>query len=115
MLSRLKTTATVALFAATVAAGATALATLVVSPTASAAADPTAFAVVAMAAFFTAVVRAPITGIILATEMTGSFTLLLPMLTSCFAAMIVPSMLHCPPIYDSLRDRMPQRKSDPAH
>lgn len=42
MLSRLKTTATVALFAATVAAGATALATLVVSPTASAAAGPTA-------------------------------------------------------------------------
>jgi CIC family chloride channel protein len=79
------------------------------------AADPTAFAVVAMAAFFAAIVRAPITGIILATEMTGSFTLLLPMLTSCFAAMIVPSMLHCPPIYDSLRDRMPQRKSDPAH
>jgi CIC family chloride channel protein len=68
-----------------------------------------------MAAFFAAIVRAPITGIILATEMTGSFTLLLPMLTSCFAAMIVPSMLHCPPIYDSLRDRMPQRKSDPAH
>jgi CIC family chloride channel protein len=81
----------------------------------SAAADPTAFAVVAMAAFFTAVVRAPITGIILVTEMTGSFTLLLPMLTSCFAAMIVPTMLRCPPIYDSLRDRIPQRKGDPAH
>ncbi len=79
------------------------------------AADPTAFAVVAMAAFFTAVVRAPITGIILVTEMTGSFTLLLPMLTSCFAAMIVPTVLHCPPIYDSLRDRMPKRKGDLAH
>jgi CIC family chloride channel protein len=76
--------------------------------------DSTAFAVVALAAFFTAVVRAPITGIILATEMTGSFTLLLPMLTSCFAAMIVPAMLRCPPIYDSLRDRMPQTKRDPA-
>jgi CIC family chloride channel protein len=79
------------------------------------AADPAAFGVVAMAAFFTAVVRAPITGIILATEITGSFTLLLPMLTSCFAAMLVPTMLHCPPIYDSLHDRMPQRKGDPAH
>ncbi|WOD15933.1 H(+)/Cl(-) exchange transporter ClcA [Paraburkholderia kirstenboschensis] len=76
--------------------------------------DSTAFAVVALAAFFTAVVRAPITGIILATEMTGSFTLLLPMLTSCFAAMIVPAMLRSPPIYDSLRDRMPQAKRDPA-
>ncbi|MFL9911187.1 H(+)/Cl(-) exchange transporter ClcA [Paraburkholderia sp. RL17-337-BIB-A] len=78
------------------------------------AADPTAFAVVAMAAVFTAVVRAPITGIILATEMTGSFTLLLPMLAACFAAMIVPTMLHCPPIYDLLHDRMLQKKGDPA-
>ncbi|MFM0398505.1 thioredoxin family protein [Paraburkholderia aspalathi] len=42
MLSRLKTTATVALFAATVAAGAAAIATLVASPTASAAAGPVA-------------------------------------------------------------------------
>ncbi|MGF6754964.1 chloride channel protein [Paraburkholderia sp. GAS334] len=58
-----------------------------------------------MAAFFAAVVRAPITGIVLATEMTGSFTLLLPMLTACFTAMIVPTLLRCPPIYDSLRDR----------
>jgi CIC family chloride channel protein len=69
------------------------------------ASSPVAFAVVAMAAFFAAVVRAPITGIVLAIEMTGSFTLLLPMLTACFTAMIVPTLLRCPPIYDSLRDR----------
>jgi CIC family chloride channel protein len=64
---------------------------------------PAAFAVVGMAAFFTAVVRAPVTGIILVTEMTGCFTLLLPMLLACFAAMTVPTMLGNPPIYDSLR------------
>jgi CIC family chloride channel protein len=64
---------------------------------------PAAFAVVGMAAFFTAVVRAPLTGIILVTEMTGSFTLLLPMLLACFAAMTVPTLLGDPPIYDSLR------------
>jgi chloride channel protein, CIC family len=63
---------------------------------------PAAFAVVGMAAFFTAVVRAPVTGIILVTEMTGSFTLLLPMLLACFAAMTVPALLRDPPIYDSL-------------
>jgi CIC family chloride channel protein len=63
---------------------------------------PAAFAVVGMAAFFTAVVRAPVTGIILITEMTGSFTLLLPMLLACFAAMTVPTLLGDPPIYDSL-------------
>ena len=38
-----------------------------------------------MAAFFAAVVRLPVTGIILVTEMTGNSTLLLPMLAACFA------------------------------
>ncbi len=65
--------------------------------------QPVAFAVVGMAAFFTAVVRAPLTGIVLVTEMTGCFTLLLPMLLACFAAMAVPTLLGNPPIYDSLR------------
>ena len=56
-----------------------------------------------MAAFFTAVVCAPVTGIILVTEMTGCFTLLLLMLLACFAALTVPTFLGDPPIYDSLR------------
>lgn len=66
--------------------------------------EPRAFAVVGMAAFFTAVVRAPVTGIVLITEMTGSFTLLLPLLAACFPAMAVPTMLRNLPIYDSLRE-----------
>jgi CIC family chloride channel protein len=66
---------------------------------------PVAFAVVGMAAFFTGVVRAPITGITLVIEMTGSFTLLLPMLGACFTAMLVPTLLRDPPIYDSLGER----------
>lgn len=72
------------------------------------AAHPGGFAVVAMAAFFTAVVRAPVTGIVLVTEMTGSFTLLLPMLTACFSAMVVPIVFGCEPIYDSLGKRAGQ-------
>jgi H+/Cl- antiporter ClcA len=40
--------------------------------------QPEAFAVVGMAAFFTGVVRAPITGIVLTTEMTASVTMLCP-------------------------------------
>jgi CIC family chloride channel protein len=64
----------------------------------------TALAVVGMAAFFAAVVRAPVTGIILVTEMTGSSTLLLPMLSACFTAMLVPTLLGDPPIYDSLKE-----------
>jgi CIC family chloride channel protein len=67
--------------------------------------NPTALGVVGMAAFFTAVVRAPVTGIILVIEMTASFTLLLPMLSACFAAMLVTNLLGNPPIYDSLRER----------
>jgi CIC family chloride channel protein len=70
----------------------------------------TAAAVVGMAAFFTAVVRAPLTGIILVIEMTASFTLFLPMLGACFTAMLVPTLLRSAPIYDSLRDRMPRVK-----
>jgi CIC family chloride channel protein len=70
---------------------------------------PTAFAVVGMAAFFTGVVRAPLTGIVLVTEMTASVTLLLPILVACFAAMLVPALLRDAPIYDALRELMPLR------
>jgi chloride channel protein, CIC family len=64
---------------------------------------PQEFAVVGMAAFFTSVVRAPVTGIILVIELTGSSTLLLPMLASSFAAMTMATVLRQPPIYNSLR------------
>jgi CIC family chloride channel protein len=67
--------------------------------------QPVAFAVVGMAAFFTGVVRAPVTGIVLVIEMTASFPMLLPMLAACFASMLVPTLLGDPPIYDSLRSR----------
>jgi len=58
-----------------------------------------------MAAFFTAVVRAPLTGIILVSEMTDNSRLLLPMLAACFSAMAVATMLREPPIYDALKER----------
>ena len=68
--------------------------------------QPRAFAVVGMAAFFSGVVRAPLTGIVLVTEMTGNVTMLLPMLAACFAAMLLPTLLRDLPIYDSLRERI---------
>jgi chloride channel protein, CIC family len=71
--------------------------------------DPKLFAVVGMAAFLTAVVRAPLTGIVLIIEMTNSFALLLPMLGACFTAMLVPTLLRNEPIYDSLKKRMLQQ------
>jgi chloride channel protein, CIC family len=64
---------------------------------------PQEFAIVGMAAFFTSVVRAPVTGIILVIELTGSSSLLLPMLAAAFTAMSVATFMKQPPIYSSLR------------
>jgi CIC family chloride channel protein len=72
---------------------------------------PEAFAVVGMAALFTAIVRAPLTGIVLVIEMTAAFVLLLPLLGACFAAMLVATLLRDDPIYDSLRERTLQSAS----
>jgi len=66
--------------------------------------QPEGFAIVGMAALFTGVVRAPLTGLVLVTEMTASVTMLLPMLGACFVAMLVPTLLRDPPIYDALSE-----------
>lgn len=66
--------------------------------------QPEGFALVGMAAFFTGVVRAPLTGIVLVTEMTANVTLLLPMLAACFVAMLIPTLIGNAPIYNSLRE-----------
>jgi chloride channel protein, CIC family len=65
--------------------------------------QPREFALVGMAAFFGAVVRAPITGIILIVELTGSSNYFLAMLGATFASVTVATLLKDPPIYDSLR------------
>jgi chloride channel protein, CIC family len=70
--------------------------------------QPEAFAVVGMAAFFTGVVRAPIAGIVLVTEMTASVTMLLPMLCACAVAMLMTTLLNEPPIYETLRKSLVQ-------
>ena len=67
--------------------------------------EPEGFAVVGMAAFFIGVVRAPLTGIVLVVEMTANVTMLLPMLGASFMAMLAPTLMRDPPIYDSLRER----------
>jgi len=67
--------------------------------------QPEAFAVVGMAAFFCGVVRAPLTGIVLVTEMTGNVTMLPAMLGACFAAMLAPALMGNAPIYESLSAR----------
>lgn len=68
--------------------------------------QPVGFALVGMAALFTGIVRAPVTGIILVTEMTANVNMLLPMIVACFAAMLVPTFFGDAPIYDALGARL---------
>jgi CIC family chloride channel protein len=72
--------------------------------------QPEGFAVVGMAALFTGIVRAPLTGIVLVTEMTADVTMLLPMLGASAMAMLTPTPLKDAPIYDSLRERTVTRE-----
>jgi chloride channel protein, CIC family len=67
--------------------------------------DPSAFAIVAMAACFTAIVRSPLTGVVLLLEMTGAWGLILPMMAASVTAYAIPELLRNPAIYDSLRER----------
>lgn len=71
----------------------------------SATGSPVAFAVVGMAAYFTAIVRAPLTGVVLILEMTGNYLLMLPLLAACFMAYGVADMLGDRPIYEALLER----------
>ncbi len=67
--------------------------------------EPAALALISMAAFFTASVQAPVTGLILATELTGTTNQLPPMLGACASALLVAVALGSRPIYDLLTDR----------
>jgi len=66
---------------------------------------PAVFAVVGMAAYFTAIVRAPLTGIMLIVEMTGNYQQMLPLLVACFCAYAVAELLKDLPIYEALLER----------
>jgi CIC family chloride channel protein len=75
---------------------------------------PEAFAVVGMAAYFAAIVRAPLTGIVLIVEMTNNYQQMLPLLVACFSAHLVADAMGDRPIYEALLDR-DLRRSDSAH
>lgn len=70
------------------------------------------FIVFSMAGYFTAIVRAPITGTILITEMTGTLNQLLPIAMVSITAYIVADFLGSKPIYETLLERI-LRKQDP--
>lgn len=64
-----------------------------------------ALGLMGMAAFFTASVHAPVTGLVLVSEMSGSVSQLAPMLGACAIAMLLATALRSRPIYDLLTER----------
>ena len=70
---------------------------------------PAVFAVLGMGALLTAIVRAPLTGIVLMIELTGKYEFMLPLLVSCLAAYGVAEAMRDAPIYEALRVRANRR------
>lgn len=67
--------------------------------------DPLAFAICAMGGLFAASVRAPIVGVALTVELTGSYSLVLPVMVTCLTADIFAQWCGGRPIYAQLLDR----------
>jgi CIC family chloride channel protein len=65
-----------------------------------------------MGALFAAIVRAPLTGIVLILEMTENYSLMLPLLVACFLAYLFADVLRVEPIYESLLERDLRRSQD---
>lgn len=63
---------------------------------------PGMFAVAGMGALFSAVVRAPITGIVLVVEMTQNYSLILPLMVTCLTSTTVMQLMKNPPVYTQL-------------
>ena len=66
---------------------------------------PGMFAVAGMGALFSAVVRAPITGVVLVVEMTQNYSLILPLMVTCLTSTTVMQLAGNPPIYTQLLGR----------
>ncbi len=66
---------------------------------------PEAFAAVGMAAYFSAIVRAPLTGVVLMVEMTGNYGLVLPLMAASLSAYGIADYLKDRPVYEALLER----------
>lgn len=71
--------------------------------------------IAAMAGLLTASLKAPITGIILITEMTGSFTNLLPIGIVCLTAYMTAEWFRSLPVYEVLLERFLHGKDAVDH
>ncbi len=72
---------------------------------------PGIFAVAGMAGIFAATVRAPLTGLMLAVEMTSNFELLLPLIFTTATASLITTQLGNQPIYTILLERALENSS----
>lgn len=72
------------------------------------------FVLLSMAGYFSAIVRAPLTGIILIFEMTGSLTQMLSLSIVSIVAYIVATLLKSKPIYESLLERLLNKQETEA-
>ena len=66
----------------------------------------TTFLLLGMTGMFSGIVRAPITGIILVAEMSGSLTQFTGLVLASVVASLTANMLGCKPVYDELLENM---------
>ena len=64
-----------------------------------------AFAIAAMGGLFSASIRAPLVGVVLAAELTGGYALILPLIVTCVTANAVAQALGSRPLYVLLLER----------
>ncbi len=64
-----------------------------------------AFALVGMGTFFAAVIRAPITSVLILFELTGNYGLMLPLMLANMAASLISKRMNPLPVYDALLEQ----------
>jgi len=76
-----------------------------------------AFALVGMGAVFAAIVRAPMTSVLIIVEMTGGYSLILPLMIANMTAYALARHWRPTPIYDALleQDGLHLKAHDPTH
>ncbi|MBO5494703.1 MAG: chloride channel protein [Eubacterium sp.] len=72
------------------------------------------FVIIGMAGFFASIVRAPITGIVLAFELTGDMKNLLPVAAASMVSYAVSNLIGITPFYEAMLEKQMRGDSTPA-